>query len=64
MTEHEVYEAIEAGATTVKALNRQLGIGAQCGVCVGCAKMCLSNKHEQRNELPDNVFSIIKQEAA
>jgi bacterioferritin-associated ferredoxin len=66
VTEREVYAAIDAGATTVKALNRELGIGSQCGACVGCAKACLSHKHEQNSQLPDNVYPIttIKQEAA
>ena len=64
VTEKEVFEAIEAGATTVKALNRQLGVGAQCGSCVGCAKECLSKISESKANLPNNVFLISKQEAA
>jgi bacterioferritin-associated ferredoxin len=68
VTEHEVSIAIDAGATTVKALNRQLGIGTQCGACVSCAKDCLSKKqsqHTNHHTMPiSNVFPIIKQEQA
>jgi bacterioferritin-associated ferredoxin len=64
VTESQVYEAIDAGATTVKALNRQLGIGAQCGACVSRAKECLTKTREQRTNLPANVFPIVKQKAA
>ena len=64
VTEREVNDAIDTGATTVKALNRRLGVGAQCGACVGCAKECLSKRQMQSTALPSNVFSISKQEAA
>jgi bacterioferritin-associated ferredoxin len=64
VTERQLHETIDAGATTVKALNRQLGIGSQCGSCVGCAKECLSKKHSQHTSPPTNVFPINKQEAA
>ncbi len=64
VSEREVNAAIDAGATTIKALNRQLGIGAECGACVGCAKACLAKKQTHQTTLPANVFSITKQEAA
>lgn len=64
ITERQVYEAIDAGATTVKALSRQLGVGTQCGACVGCAKECLSKAQSSETNLPSNVFSITKSEAA
>jgi len=41
VTERAVHAAIEAGATTVKHLKDELGVGAECGRCVGCAKACL-----------------------
>jgi bacterioferritin-associated ferredoxin len=41
VTEREVHTAIEEGATTVKHLKDQLGVGAECGRCVSCAKACL-----------------------
>lgn len=64
VTERQVYEAIEAGATTVKALSRQLGVGSQCGSCVSCAKECLTKARQSESTLPSNVFPISKQDAA
>jgi bacterioferritin-associated ferredoxin len=69
VTERQVYKAIDAGATTVKALSRQLGVGAQCGTCIGCAKACLSKAQlleteSPKIELPSNVFPIARSEAA
>jgi bacterioferritin-associated ferredoxin len=64
VTENEMYEAIGAGATTVKALNRQLGIGGQCGSCVSCTKECLSKASTQNTKKMHNVYPINKQEAA
>jgi len=69
VTERQVYKAIDAGATTVKALSRQLGVGTQCGMCIDCAKACLSKAQlletqSPKTELHSNVFSIAKSEAA
>jgi len=60
----QVFKAIDAGATTVKALSRQLGVGTQCGTCVGCAKECLAKARKPKTKFPSNVFSISKSEAA
>lgn len=64
ITERQVYKAIDEGATTVKALSRQLGVGTQCGSCVSCAKQCLSKAHKLNTKFPTNVFPIDKQNAA
>jgi bacterioferritin-associated ferredoxin len=64
VTERQVHKAIDAGATTVKALSRQLGVGTQCGACVGCAKDCLSKVQTPKTALPSNVFAIVKTQAA
>lgn len=64
VTERQVYKAIDEGATTVKALSRQLGVGSQCGACVDCAKDCLSKAKQPKSTFAGNVFSISKTEAA
>jgi len=64
VTERQVKEAIDAGATTVKALSRQLGVGSQCGACVSCAKECLQKAHQKKVKYPANVFPINEQDAA
>lgn len=64
VTERQVYKAIDAGATTVKALSRQLDVGTQCGACIGCAKECLSKAQAPKTTFPSNVFAIAKSQAA
>lgn len=64
VTERQVYNAIDTGVTTVKALSRQLGVGTQCGACVGCAKECLSKAQATKTTSPSNVFPITKPKAA
>lgn len=64
VTERQVYKAIDEGATTVKALSRQLGVGTQCGACISCAKECLSKARQPATKRPTNVFPINQQDAA
>ncbi len=64
VTERQVNEAIDQGATTVKALSRQLGVGSQCGACVGCAKECIQKTQQKNAKYPANVFPISDQDAA
>jgi bacterioferritin-associated ferredoxin len=64
VTERQVYKAIDEGATTVKALSRQLGVGTQCGACISCAKECLSKARQPDTKRPTNVFPINQQDAA
>ncbi len=64
VTERQVNEAIDAGATTIKALSNQLGVGTQCGTCVGCAKECLQKAQQSKANYPANVFPISDQDAA
>jgi len=64
VTERQVKETIDNGATTVKALSRELGVGSQCGACVSCAKSCLKAANKQTTSYPANVFPISKQKAA
>lgn len=59
VTERQVYQAIEEGAKTVKDLSRKLGVGTECGSCVGCAKECLKNAaHQHHAHAPTNVIAI------
>lgn len=64
VTEHHVNTAIEAGATSVKALNRELGVGGECGACIDCAKSCLKKATKNMQTLPDNVIPITANQAA
>ncbi len=42
VTEKHVFQAVEDGAATMKALRDTLNIGSECGSCLSCAKTCLS----------------------
>lgn len=64
VTEQQVDAAIEAGAKSVKSLNRALGVGGQCGACVDCAKACLKKASHRQQTLPDNVIPITPDQAA
>lgn len=41
VTERQIHQAVKKGAKTVKHLKDSLGVGAECGKCVSCAKACL-----------------------
>ncbi len=64
VTERDIEQAIAHGATTMKALNRQLGVGSQCGACARCTKECLAKSTHKSINSFSNVFPINKQEAA
>lgn len=38
ITEHQVREAIDQGARSVRDLNRALGVGGECGKCTCIAR--------------------------
>ena len=48
VTERDIHDAVRHGVHSMKQLSRELGVGKECGLCVGCAKDCL---HEARNRL-------------
>lgn len=64
VTEREVYKAVKAGATSAKALSRQLGVGSQCGSCVTYAKECIDKVQHQGSKFSNNVTSINKKDVA
>lgn len=64
ITEEQVRSAIEAGANSVKSLNKQLGVGGECGACIGCAKACLKKAGKTPQALPDNVIPISNEPVA
>jgi bacterioferritin-associated ferredoxin len=64
VTERDIKVAIDHGATSMKALNRVLGVGSQCGACAKCTKECLAKSAHKNIESFTNVFPINKQEAA
>lgn len=45
VTDGQIREAAQAGARTVRELREDLGVAAECGRCVRCAKECLDEVH-------------------
>lgn len=41
VTDRQIAQAVEAGATRLRDLNRELGVAAECGKCAACAKQVL-----------------------
>jgi bacterioferritin-associated ferredoxin len=41
VTDHQIREAVQGGARTLKDLRRDLGITSECGRCARCAHDCL-----------------------
>ncbi|QUM78845.1 (2Fe-2S)-binding protein [Moritella sp. 5] len=41
ITDKQLIKSIDEGATTMKELSTELGIGNQCGKCCQCAKKVL-----------------------
>ena len=42
ITDKQVIETIDNGATTLKALTQELGLASQCGKCCQCTKQILN----------------------
>ncbi len=41
VTDKQIHIAVAEGARTLKDLKRELGVGAECGRCLSCARTCL-----------------------
>lgn len=50
VTERQIHQAVKKGAKTVKHLKDELGVGAECGKCVSCAKACLKAAHDEQHQ--------------
>lgn len=48
ITEHDIDEAVDNGATSMDALRNTLRISTQCGSCSGCAEACLERALVER----------------
>lgn len=44
VTDSQIEDAVDNGATTMKSLTKELKVGSQCGQCCCCAKKVLNNK--------------------
>lgn len=59
VTDTDIREAIEDGATSLKALRKQTGLGESCGSCLQGAKIILSNHSEDLLKArPDLYYGV------
>ena len=49
----DIRDAAATGAASVRDLNRQFGLGAQCGKCVACARELLRDCSESKHARGD-----------
>ena len=45
VTEQDILGAVAEGCASLRQLREQLGVGACCGRCKGCAREVLKNSH-------------------
>lgn len=48
VTERDIHQAVENGASTVKHLKESLGVSADCSSCASCAKACIKAAKKQQ----------------
>ena len=56
VTDGQIRQAVECGATRMRDLNRELGVAADCGKCACCAKGILQ-------QTLDELSAVIPQAA-
>ena len=49
VTEAQLRDEIERGATTVRQLRESVGVTSQCGKCGNCVKKCIK-EHKKLND--------------
>lgn len=52
VTERDIHEAVDNGATTVKHLKATLGVSADCASCASCAKACIKSAKNKQSDTP------------
>jgi len=48
ITERDVRQAIDQGACSVRDLNRELGVGSECGKCTCVARQIIKREQKAR----------------
>lgn len=44
VTDKKIASSIDQGATSMRDLSKELGVGTQCGKCTNCTKKILNQK--------------------
>jgi bacterioferritin-associated ferredoxin len=56
ITDTQIYQEIEKGATTLKELSEQLGVSTQCGKCGKCARNMIRHKVSDMASFPADAI--------
>lgn len=56
ITERQIHEAAQNGATCLRDLRHQLGVTQECGRCASCAHECLKEARRQHQEQTINFL--------
>lgn len=54
VTDHQIHQAVQRGASRLQDLREDLGVAAECGRCASCAKQCL---REARSQVEQPVYA-------
>lgn len=55
VTDHQIHQAVQRGASKLQDLREDLGIAAECGRCASCARQCL---REARAGVEQPVYAV------
>ncbi len=57
ITDSDIRQAMDDGASTVRDLNRTMGVGSCCGKCTRVARDVLKS-HSENNEIDNLAYEI------
>lgn len=62
VTERQIHQAVQDGASTVKHLKETLGVGKDCGSCVRCARACIKEAEAsaERNSQSSGKLTLVQ----
>ncbi|CAH9050523.1 Bacterioferritin-associated ferredoxin [Pseudoalteromonas holothuriae] len=55
VTDKKIAQTIDDGATSMRELSKELGVGTQCGKCTNCTKKILNEKLIEIVDVTDQV---------
>lgn len=62
VTERQLNQAVQDGASSMRDLRHRLGVAGECGRCAKCALDCL-RAHQATQPPQDKVFDLIPEAA-
>lgn len=57
ITDTQIHQEVENGATTLKELSKRLGVSTQCGKCGKCARNMIRRKVSEMASFPINLVA-------